>query len=188
MVLVRTQLRRSHYLINKLITGLILLMLPTMVHALDDDISFPKSRNKNSPFDVSVPVVAEISPELVTAGGVLTIRVFGRIRQNQHLYSVSKQGEFSPDPTKIVVNNRYLSTVSGVKESPTILIIDKAFDLALQVHKREFWISQRYQINPTAKPGVRQISGYLLYQICSHRICSLPLKSFFETSISISGH
>lgn len=159
-----------------------------MVHALDDDLPIPGSLNKSNLFDFSVPVIAEVSPESVTAGGFLTIRVFGRISQNQHLYSVNKQGDFSPDPTKIVVNNRYLSTVSGAKESPTILIIDKSFDLALQVHKREFWISQRYQIIPTAKPGVRQIRGYLLYQICSHRICSLPLKSFFETRISIISH
>ena len=55
----------------------------------------------------------------------------------------------------------------------------------LQVHQDEFWVSRAYRLSPDAKPGLYEIRGFLLYQVCDQRICSIPLKSWFNEQITV---
>ncbi len=137
------------------------------------------------PASSAVSIIAKIKPITVIQGGQLIVRIIGRTDRDHHLYSVKQQGEFAPNPTKIIVMDPLLTATSEMAESATLLIHDEAFDEPLQVHKNDFWISQQYQLNKNVKPGIYQISGYLLYQICDNRICSLPLKNHFREKITI---
>lgn len=133
----------------------------------------------------NVSIIAEINPVAVFQGGWLTVKIFGRIDRGYHLYSVRQQGDFSPNPTKIIIIDPLLTATSGVDESATLLIHDEAFDEPLRVHKNDFWISQRYQLDEQTKPGIYHLTGYLIYQICDNRICSLPLKIHFRDKITV---
>lgn len=184
MVQIRAKLFR--YLSSALILWLMTGFLASL-QAVDkaDMRSLGLNGQKNTP-DVSVPVFAEISHGTLSAGSQFTIRIVGRIDSDSHLYSVKPQGEFAPKPTELVVTNGFLSAVSSASESPTVLVIDDAFDIPLKVHKNDFWISRRYLVKQDTKPGLYRVEGFLRYQICSFRICSLPLKSHFEEKIVVS--
>jgi len=137
------------------------------------------------PINRTVSIIANVRPAAVFQGGQLTIQVIGRIDRDHHLYSIRQQGEFSPIPTKIVVTDPLLIATSKMDESGTLLTYDDAFEEPLYVHKDDFWISQQYILSEKAKPGNYQITGYLIYQICNNRICSLPLKNHFREKITI---
>ncbi|MBT7890983.1 MAG: hypothetical protein HN580_18340 [Deltaproteobacteria bacterium] len=140
-----------------------------------------KQANRN------VSIIARISTTTVFRGDQLTLRIIGRIDPGHHLYSIRQQGGFAPDPTKIVITDPFLNAVSEMDESATLLIHDDAFGTPLQVHQDDFWISLRYHVSGKANPGVYQLRGYLIYQICNNRICSLPLKNHFHEKITISN-
>lgn len=135
--------------------------------------------------ETSIPVIVEIDPVVVKPGEKLTIRLVGRIDEEIHLYSINPQGEFAPEPTRLVVRAAFLTPSSETAESKTRLIIDEAFEMPLRVHKNDFWVSRQYRVNSRLVPGKYDINGYLTYQICSQRICSLPLQSNFSETITV---
>lgn len=135
----------------------------------------------------TVPVFAKIVPKSIFPGEELSLQIIGRIDQDRHLYSIRQQGEFAPNPTRIVITSPFVTATSKMDESPTVLINDEAFETPLQVHKNDFWISRRYHLLKKIEPGSYQLTGYLLYQICSNRICSLPLKSHFIEPLTINS-
>lgn len=139
----------------------------------------------NSAADPVIQIMAELDPVRISPGGRLTLRLIGRVNPGNHLYSIKSQGEFAPKPTRLIVTSDFLTPVSETTESEPILIIDNAFEMPLQVHNNDFWISRQYRVSSRLKPGSYPIRGYLLYQICSHRICSLPLKSRFNEPVKI---
>lgn len=176
-----------------IITGTVFLLLWALI-ALHPGIGYTETvdwnqlefNGKGTILETAIPVFIEISPMTFSVGDTITLRVIGRVDEKHHLYSVKQQGEFAPSPTRIMLKTRLLKADSPLTESPTKLIIDKAFDMPLQVHKHDFWISQQFRASPELKPGPFRIDGYLLYQICNHRICSIPLKSNFSEVVSIS--
>ncbi|NQU65974.1 MAG: hypothetical protein HQ517_17070 [SAR324 cluster bacterium] len=134
----------------------------------------------------TVSVIGKVIPSSIKLGGLFTLQVIGRIDQNHHIYSIRQQGEFAPSPTKIVITSPFVTAVSKMEESATVLIIDEAIESPLQVHQNDFWISRQYRLNNTVKPGMFQLTGYLFYQICNNKICSLPLKRHFSETLNIN--
>jgi|GEM_PF-1121810 len=166
---------------------LVFFFFPCWAQAADHiDFDNLKMDQEIDPGNRSILIIAEVRPAAVIPGEELTLRIIGRTESGYHLYSIRKQGEYAPDPTKIVVKNPFLTSSSEMKESPTVLVIDEAFEMSLQVHKGDFWISRSFLMNKMTPPGSYRISGYLLYQVCSSRICSLPLKKRFNTEIIVN--
>ncbi len=185
--MIRIRAKTKRYILSALIFCVITSFSFSLMSAETVGWKSLRPEGKRDALEVSVPVIAEVFPAAISPGGLLTIRIVGRIEQDSHLYSIRPQGEFAPDPTKLIVTAGFLSPVSSTDESSTNLVIDDAFDLPLQVHKKDFWISRQYIVNKKTKPGSYHVAGYLLYQICSQRICSLPLKSRFNEKIVISS-
>jgi len=112
-------------------------------------------------------------------GQNITLSVIGRVAPGMHLYSVFPQGRFGPIQTKVEVERPGLIEREEITESKPKKILDQAFDLSLEVHENDFWIKKGYQVPPDMKKGDYQLEGYLSYQICDNKICSLPQKKKF---------
>ncbi len=132
---------------------------------------------------VYLQVFAEITPSPVSANSIM-LSIFGRIEPNYHIYSIHKQGEFSPEPTKLKLHS-LLTKESDLTESSPILIIDEAYGQSLKVHKNDFWLKCRYSLSEKMTSGTHLISGVIQYQICDNNICSLPLEKVFEAQLKI---
>lgn len=136
-------------------------------------------------FDTGIPIIVEAAPRRLSFHDTMVIRLIGRVEPGNHLYSVKKQGKYAPEPTEIIMTTPWLEAVDKTDESKTERVIDPAFDMSLAVHHHDFWFSRRYRLTSKAPTGRQWIRGYLRYQICSGRICSLPLKSHFSEQIMI---
>jgi len=140
---------------------------------------------KNDQSDISLELIADFSPNLIKKGETTTLTILGRVGKRYHIYSVFPQGEFAPKPTEVFLENQWLSKINSTTESETTNIHDQAFDLSLKIHQNDFWISNEYVLSNVTHPGKNVIDGYLTYQICDNRICSLPTKRYFKATIEI---
>lgn len=150
----------------------------------DSELLFNEFTGKN---EAKLEVFAEFKPATAKPGSVITLKVLGRISPGFHIYSVNSQGEFSPDPTKLILHSDEIFQAGTLKESKPIKIIDKAFNLELEVHKNDFWFEQDFHLSEVSKPGARSWRGYVLYQICDNRICSFPLERDFQVQLNVSN-
>lgn len=165
---------------------MVLLCLGGVVFAKDLDFQeFSARKNASDNEARKIQIFAEISPKKKSAGGKISVTVHGRIDASRHIYSVFSQGEFAPEPTKVLISSPLLKPVGAVKESKPVKIKDQAFGINLFVHKNEFWIQQEYRVLDSVKKGSYQLEGVLTYQICDNRICSLPKREPFPFLLTI---
>ncbi len=147
---------------------------------------FGQNQETDSDVDRYLSIIAELSPNSVAVGEEITLTILGRTEPDYHIYSVFSQGDFSPEPTRIVIESEFLEASSKVSESSPLLIIDKSFDQSLHVHKNDFWLKQKFILKSNPLNREFHVRGYLLYQICDNRICSLPRKKAFRTILNIA--
>ena len=150
-----------------------------------ESFAFFDSPQKKDPINFNLELTADFSPNLIKNGETTTLTILGRVGERLHIYSVFPQGEFTPKPTKVLLETRWLSKIHATTESEPTNIYDQAFDLSLKIHKNDFWISNKYILSNVAYSGKKVVDGYLIYQICDNRICSLPTKSYFKATIDI---
>ena len=115
----------------------------------------------------------------------MTFTLYGRTQSGQHIYSIIPQGEFAPKPTEVKILQSVAIPISDMIESNPVLIYDDAFEETLAVHENDFWIQQTFKIKPENQPGEYPLEGFILYQVCDQKICSLRLKKSFYQSIII---
>ena len=149
------------------------------VNSLEKDQQDIISLNK------SLSIFAEFSPNPSSYNSHVILTIYGRIVEGFHLYSIFSQGDFAPEPTRLMLESRILSRSGSLQESKPRTIIDDAFNLPLKVHKDEFWLKQKYLVVKDVKQGFHKIGGYIQYQVCNNRICSLPLKVYFQEKLQI---
>lgn len=146
------------------------------------DTFFEQNRVMKDP----LTLYAELVPSSVkNTSDVLSLKLWGRLPQDYHIYSIEKQGEFAPPPTQLVVFSKLLHGLSPLKESEPKVVEDRAFDMLLKVHKNDFWLEKSYSIKGNNLPGEYVIPGALVYQVCDNLICSLPLEKAFKVSLVI---
>ena len=170
---------------------LLLLLIPLASYGeptKKDLLPFPHQQpfgdSADTSSEVQLELYAELSPRKPTIGEIVTLTLFGRVNPGKHIYSIHKQGEFSPEPTKIVFQTPGVRTIGRLEESAPKIIQDLAFDLNLAVHIDDFQLKQDISLMNNVPETFNEISGYLLYQICDNRICSLPLQKKFSIPIN----
>ncbi len=146
---------------------------------------FEQDREPKSEIFQTLSIIAELSPNPAALATEIILTVYGRIETGHHIYSVHSQGDFSPIPTKIAIKSGFLIPRSKTWESPPITVIDQTFDQPLKVHKNDFWLKRKFLLSSNSKIGKYQIAGYVSYQICDNRICSLPQNKIFRTDLTI---
>jgi hypothetical protein len=132
-----------------------------------------------------VALLVHWDPPTIADGNETELVIYGRVAPQQHIYSIRPQGEFGPEPTAVVIEGTLLEPVSEPMESEPIRLYDGAFDTPLWVHRDRFEIRRRYRLSGPIPPGEYRVYGTLQYQICSDRMCSLPLKTPFSTDITV---
>lgn len=163
------------------------LINPSSVGAIDLEFdSFESDKKIDSDLFQPLDIIIELSTIKVNKDLITTLYIYGRIHPGYHIYSVINQGEDSPNPTKITVEQEFLVSVSEIKETPPVLIMDESFEKPLRVHKNEFQFEQRFQLSRPQKNGKYQISGFILYQYCTDKICSLPLRKRFKALLNVA--
>jgi len=163
---------------------IIALFFPPMIFGgtLESIVEGGKSRSN---LMQSLKIIAELSPDLVYRNSRFRLTIYGRIDDGSHIYSIDHQGDFAPEPTRLVIESKSIVKCSNTQESAVKNIFDEAFNIPLKVHKDEFRLNQNCVVNRNAQNGIHEIRGYLQYQICDNRICSLPLKIKFQESLQI---
>ena len=157
------------------------------VCAIESDFdSFESEKAIDSDLFQPLDIITKLSSIKKNRSLITTLYIYGRVHPGHHIYSVMNQGEDSPKPTDIIIENNFLSAISSIKESLPSIIMDESFEKPLMVHKNEFQFEQNFKLRQSIKSGKYQIFGYILYQSCTNRICSLPLKKRFETTLHIS--
>jgi hypothetical protein len=135
--------------------------------------------------DKSLSIFAEFSHKQSATKTEIILTIHGRVDEGFHVYSIHPQGDFAPDPTQLILESKILNLTGALKESKPQTIIDDAFRLPLKVHKNEFWLRQKCSIAKDVKQGLHNIRGYIQYQVCNNRICSLPLRKHFQEKVQI---
>lgn len=106
------------------------------------------------------------------------IIIFGRLKPGQYIYSTFVKGEDSPIPSQIFLIQPGAKKTKAAEESKTISKFDDIFGRNLQVHKNDFMIKQEYQL--ISSETILKAKGVFKYQICTSKICSLPIQSAFD--------
>ena len=134
-----------------------------------------------------IKIFAESNLRTVGRQVELEVTVFGRLPEASYLYSTEHQGESGPIPSSVELENPLFSKTGAAEESETVGIADGTFGRPLKVHRKEFQIRQRFKAERLPNPagGILAIGGYLLYQQCTEKICSLPTKSAFDLLLTI---
>ena len=148
--------------------------------------SIVKDKKDTISLDTSLRVIAEFSPDQAYKNSQILLTVYGIIDEGFHVYSVLPQGDFAPEPTQLILESEVLSLTGPLQESMPQTIIDDAFSLPLKVHKNEFWLKQKCSVAKDVKQGIHNIRGYIQYQVCNNRICSLPLRIYFQEKLPIN--
>ncbi len=110
-------------------------------------------------------------------------KLHGRVSNGFHIYSVEHQGKFSPEPTTFYLDDKRVIPSDELKESTTSEVNDEAFGMRLRVHKGDFWISRQFTVMESLIGTRKPVHGMFIYQICSEKICSLPIRKEFELLI-----
>ncbi len=143
-----------------------------------------RDKNAYSP-GKSLEAFVEFMPDHVKVNSLVTLKLWGRVAESFHIYSISSQGEYSPEPTQLIIEASPLVSHKPLSESETVWVEDEAFDERLKVHKNDFWLERVYKVKENQKPGVYSIKGRLIYQICNQKICSLPISKSFSAPLEI---
>jgi hypothetical protein len=130
-------------------------------------------------------IYAEAIPNEIRNGASVRLKLWGRVAENYHIYSIQSQGQFGPEPTQLIMNTGWLAAESDLTESETVWVQDTAFNERLRVHKNDFWLEQHFRLSKQKNQGDHELTGDLVYQICSLRICSLPLTKPFTILLKI---
>jgi hypothetical protein len=130
-------------------------------------------------------VYIELSHDAIRVGKVLVLKLVGRIEEGHHIYSMFPQGEFAPEPTRIVIENSMLTSLGKPSESTPKIKIDEAFEQTLKVHENDFWMKEIYLVNDVGRYGVQRINGRVEYQVCTNKICSFLLVKEFNFTVKI---
>lgn len=162
----------------------ILIILKPNVNGQTSTLFNQIKRNSFSPGE-SLESFVEFIPGYVKVDGLVTLKLWGRVAEGFHIYSISPQGEYSPEPTQLIIEASPLTVHKPLSESKTVWVEDEAFGERLKVHKNDFWLERVYKVKESQKPGVYSIEGSLLFQICDQKICSLPISKRFSASLEI---
>ncbi len=133
----------------------------------------------------SVEAFVEFIPGRAEANSFVALKLWGRIAEDYHIYSIRSQGEYSPEPTQLIIETSPLTVHEALTESETVWVEDEAFGERLKVHKNDFWLKRVYKVKDNQKPGVYSINGSLIFQICDRKICSLPVSKRFSAQLEI---
>ena len=157
--------------------------LPTLT--AQSDLPFKSDQNTPFEFISNIEIFVEALPKEISVNQDFSLKLWGRVPDNYHIYSISSQGSYAPDSTQLLVNSDLLRAVSPLEESETEQIFDEAFEQKLQVHKHDFWLERKYRFKNSSFSGKYSINGSLIFQICSKRICSLPVSKPFTTTVVV---
>lgn len=152
---------------------------------------FAQSLNLKNDFNSSpladqiFEIYAEAIPNEIKNGETFRLKLWGRVAEGYHIYSIKSQGQFAPEPTQMIVASESISAASPLNESDTVIVYDEAFKEQLRVHKHDFWLEQIFRVSMPAKGGSYEVKGDLIYQLCSQRVCSLPLSKPFLTKLKV---
>lgn len=105
------------------------------------------------------------------------IIVYGRLKWGQYIYSTFTSGKDSPIPSRIFLIQPKAEKIEGIGESETITVYDEMFHKEVSVHQNDFLISQKFKLLDFET--LQSVKGLFKYQICTNKICSLPLQSSF---------
>ena len=133
----------------------------------------------------AVEIYAEWLPNRQKQGELTTLKIWGRIKEGFHIYSINVQGDYAPEPTHVLIDSEQVVAVSHTRESETVSVFDEAFDQRLAVHRQDFWLEQSFRIRQEALPGPYFVRGELIFQICNKRICSLPVSKPLSSELTV---
>ena len=123
----------------------------------------------------AIPVLAELKVQ--ENNSEFEIIVYGRLKPGQYIYSTYTSGKDSPIPSRMFLILPKAKKTKVISESETVSIFDEMFHKALKVHKNDFLISQKFKL--VDFKTIQIVKGIFKYQICTNKICSLPLQSPF---------
>jgi len=116
--------------------------------------------------------VQEVKTKALLEKGVL--RIIVEVPRGSHVYSLFLEDGLGPIRTKVFLEPGIEIPQKDLVESKPMEIYDQAFDSKLLAHQGSFEVMIRLE-KSTRGP----VKGYLLYQICDNRICSLAQTTSF---------
>jgi hypothetical protein len=131
-------------------------------------------------------IMAEWHPPMLSDQTEADLILYGRVQSGRHIYSIRSQGEYGPEPTRLFIEGLSLEPVSELMESDPSIKYDGAFEVPLRVHQNDFQIRRRFRLGNPIQPGLYPVNGYLRFQICSDKLCSLPLIKPFTSEITVT--
>lgn len=118
-----------------------------------------------------------IKSEWIKIGSnIYLLRLYGKIPQGNHLYSIHlKKNEF-PIPTKLEILHKNFVPIEPLKESEPTLLFDAVIGKKVKIHKHFFQLTQKFEVKPHNTKATTEVPVKLTYQICNEKICFLPIS------------
>ena len=104
----------------------------------------------------------------------------GSLKKNWYIYSIEREEE-NPIATEIKFFNENWKTITFKETAPQKIYDELAQDI-VAVHQKIFKM-EKVILWKGDGPAPTIISGFLLFQICNQKVCSLEQKKEFEISL-----
>jgi len=161
------------YRYPKIITGLILWMLPPFI--VQGQMLDP----------VSFSIESEIKPLQVESGSPFTLTVKASIDDNWHLYSILNHPDSGPIPTTFSSAADKMIIAGDIKESEAEIAFDPNFNTELGWHSQSAIFQVPVAVD--APPGTDfQVNLQVFYQVCDDKSCIPPKMKTVSSLISLT--
>ena len=132
-----------------------------------------------------IQIYAEFDQYSVPSGSEVTLVTRILIPAGWHVYSIRKQGNDFPLPTRLETSSKTHLKLGKLRETPPLRHWDDALEKHVYLHREQFLLEQDFLIAVDAAQGIQDLNGYIHFQSCDNRICVPIRQQAFSAALEI---
>ena len=151
------------------------------------DLDFQSPENfKRVPTPISsIKITALTDPSALKEGEAFNLFVRVHVESGWHIYAMNLAGEDQTLATRVALEGDWLEPQGPWVETPPKLVFDGALNKGILIHSKTAQFHRTHRIAGSLAKGSHPIIGALWVRACNNRVCMLPKKLDFSTSIQI---
>ena len=142
---------------------------------------FKKAPSPNS----SIKIIALTDPSVLKEGKAFNLFVRIQVESGWHIYAMNLAEEDQRLATRVVLEGDWLEPQGPWVETPPKLVFDGALNKGILIHSKTAQFHRTHRIAGSLAKGSHPIIGALWVRACNNRICTMPKKLDFSTSIQV---
>ena len=151
------------------------------------DLAFqsPENFKQDSTSISSIKVTALANPSALKEGEAFNLFVRIHVASGWHIYAMNLAEEDQTLATRVALEVDWLEPQGAWVETPPKLIFDGALNKGILVHSKTAQFHRTHRIAGSLVTGSHPINGALWVRACNNRVCTMPKRLDFSTSIQV---